>query len=98
MRLRSMWKKRPAGKGSARTAPASWRSFRPRLERLEDRLAPATTVNWTGAALNFDWDTAGNWDSGEVPGVTDHDVNVVIDYGTNNFTVVHSTGSVSIKS
>jgi hypothetical protein len=35
--------------------------FRPRLEALEDRLAPASVVTWTGADNNGEWDDANNW-------------------------------------
>jgi hypothetical protein len=44
------------------------------LEKLEDRLAPAT-VSWNVDA-NGNWETASNWSAGYVPGPND---TVVID-------------------
>src|SRR5262249_4113198 len=46
-------------------------SFRPRLEALEDRLAPATRVWDGGSPLNSNWSTAANWvgDVAPIPGV-----------------------------
>jgi hypothetical protein len=41
------------------------RICRPRLEVLEDRTAPAT-INWIGGSGDFN--TAGNWGGGVVPG------------------------------
>jgi hypothetical protein len=40
------------------------------LEALEDRTLPST-VTWTGAAGNYDWDTAGNWSTSALPGASD---------------------------
>src|SRR5262245_48672333 len=47
------------------------RFVRPRLEALEDRLAPATRVWDGGSPLNSNWTTAANWvgDVAPVPGV-----------------------------
>src|SRR5438105_14290097 len=44
--------------------------FRPRLEALEDRLAPANIV-WSGAGADANFTTAGNWIGGVVPGNND---------------------------
>src|SRR5256885_994324 len=38
--------------------------FRPTLDSLEDRLAPAS---WTGNAGDFNWNTATNWSGNAVP-------------------------------
>jgi hypothetical protein len=46
------------------------RAHVPAVRRLEDRSLPST-VTWTGAAGDFNWDTAGNWDSRTVPGPSD---------------------------
>jgi autotransporter-associated beta strand protein len=53
--------------------PAPRPSFRPRLETLEDRVAPATVVWDGGSLLNSNWTTAANWvgDVAPVPGVDD---------------------------
>jgi autotransporter-associated beta strand protein len=48
--------------------------FRPHLEPLEDRLAPAT-LTWTGAAGNFLWSDPRNWAEGTTP----YDYNNVYD-------------------
>src|SRR5262245_38107151 len=40
--------------------------FRPRLEALEDRLAPAATRVWTGA-VDTNWTTPGNWQGNAAP-------------------------------
>jgi hypothetical protein len=59
-------------------------SFRPSLEALEDRLAPAQ-VTWTGLAGNGNWSSALNWSSRKVPTAAD---DVVIN-GTG--TITHSS-------
>src|SRR5262245_10606610 len=77
--------------GAARSRPKPTRRppFRPRLESLEDRLAPATRV-WDGGSLvDSNWATAANWvgdvaptpgvDSLEFPGTAARKTN------TNNF-------------
>src|SRR5262245_38324114 len=63
-------------KGAAarpRPKPTRRPSFRPRLEALEDRLAPATRVWDGGSLLNSNWSTAANWvgDVAPTPGVDD---------------------------
>ncbi len=74
MRLSSMWKKASSQTHKRqRTKPPR---FRPWLERLEDRLAPAT-VNWINPA-GGDWNLASNWDTGMVPGTTSDSPDVVI--------------------
>src|SRR5262249_42410459 len=47
--------------------------WRPRLEALEERLAPATRVWDGGSPLNSNWSTPANWvgDVAPVPGVDD---------------------------
>src|SRR6476659_3079235 len=40
------------------------------FELLEERIAP-TTVTWTGAAGDLNWNTGHNWDSGSTPSSAD---------------------------
>ena len=57
---------------ATRRTPANRRAttrFRPRLEALEDRLAPAVLV-WTGATNNSLWSDPGNWEEGKTPYTT----------------------------
>jgi hypothetical protein len=65
-----------------------------RVEGLEDRVAPAA-VTWVGAGGDFNWGNPLNWSGGALPGPAD---DAVIDFGANNFTVVHSAGSDSVHS
>lgn len=51
-------------------------TFRPAVERLEDRLTPASAT-WTGLGANGNWSTGGNWDTGAAPGIAVGDVNSV---------------------
>src|SRR5262249_40118386 len=39
------------------------KKWRPRVELLEDRLAPATHI-WTGGGDGIHWSDGGNWDTG----------------------------------
>jgi hypothetical protein len=61
-------------------------SFRPHLEILEGRTLPAI-VTWINPA-GGDWDTASNWDAGQVPTASD---DAVIDMA--NISVTHGTGA-----
>jgi hypothetical protein len=70
-----------------RQQPA-WR--RPRLELLEDRVQPST-VNWIGGSGDFN--TAGNWSGGAVPGASDDAV-----INVAGITVTFSSGSDTVKS
>jgi hypothetical protein len=63
------------------------RANAPVVRRLEDRTVPST-VTWTGAAGDFNWDTAGNWDSGKLPGPAD---NVFINQ--TGITITHSNAA-----
>jgi RHS repeat-associated protein len=63
-------------------AAFSRRFFRPVLEALEDRIAPAT-VSWKAPVDGF-WDVGSNWDSGTVPAPGD---DAVIDQAGAAFTV-----------
>lgn len=70
------------------------RLYRPGLERLEDRLAPAT-YTWNNLA-GGDWDTVSNWSVGgatatTLPGASD---DVVINNLNAGATVTHTQGSV----
>jgi hypothetical protein len=62
--------------------------YRPTLEQLEDRTLPS--VLWTNPA-GGDWDTPGNWSTGNVPGASD---DVVIN--TGGITVTHTTGNTDV--
>src|SRR5262249_5917804 len=66
-----------------------------RVEALEDRTVPTATITWDGGGDGFNWNNAANWSDDVLPGASD---DVEIDYGANNFTVVHSTGSDSVHS
>jgi hypothetical protein len=65
------------------------------LERLEDRTVPTATITWTGAGGDFNWGNPANLSGDALPRVCD---DVMIDYGANDFTVVHSGGSDSVHS
>jgi hypothetical protein len=52
-------------RGAARVSP-----FRPCIEALETRLAPAT-YTWDGGGADNNWSTAGNWTSDTAPGASD---------------------------
>jgi len=67
--------------------------FRPVLEALEDRLAPAV-VNWIGSGSG-NWDNAANWSSGNVPGPTD---DVVINTTSAATITIQSGDDLSLKS
>ncbi len=56
------------------------------LEHLEDRVL-LSVVSWINPA-GGDWDTSGNWSTGQVPGAAD---DAVINYA--NITVTHNTSS-----
>lgn len=58
----------PGGAGSSR--PRRQGRFLPRLETLEDRLAPATRV-WDGNALSNNWSNPLNWDFNIAPAAGD---------------------------
>src|SRR5579862_3137909 len=68
----SLKPQRPTSKTEER-GTARPRLYRPWIERLEERLAPAT-VTWNNAA-GGDWDTASNWTDNlgvhRLPGATD---------------------------
>ncbi len=74
-----------------------YQHWRPYLEHLENRLAPAV-VSWDVDADGF-WNVAANWrdDLGNqrLPGPAD---DVVIDRSAGNFTVTHQTGATTIRS
>ncbi len=71
-------------------------TFRPWLELLEDRAVPVT-ITWTGAADGTNWQTAGNWDLGRVPGAVAND-DVVIPDVTATSLITYSTGSTALRS
>src|SRR5438105_15325257 len=90
MRLMSIWRKLRNKKNSQQGRRSRWRTYKPWAEALEERTVPSATVNWINPA-GGDWDTSTNWSGGQVPGASD---DVVIDHGTNNFTVTHSSSAV----
>ncbi|MFN4261141.1 MAG: beta strand repeat-containing protein [Gemmataceae bacterium] len=69
------------------------------LERLEDRLAPATAI-WTGAAGDGLWTTAANWNGGVAPVAGD---DLIFPDGaatltvTNDFTVGTTFSTITIN-
>jgi hypothetical protein len=67
--------------------------FRPRLEELETRTAPAT-VTWTNAAGGT-WETASNWSTGALPGPADDVVISGLNFGA---VVTHASDNTSIHS
>lgn len=80
--------RRPAGRQRAAR-------FKPRLEHLEDRLAPAT-VNWDGGGADFDWNNPLNWDTDTLPRAPD---DVIIGLAFSGIPpVTHSFGTTSIHS
>src|SRR5262245_51912367 len=54
------------------------RTFRPWLEILEDRHAPAVHV-WDGGGVLTTWSDAGNWDAAGPPAVGETNVDLVFD-------------------
>src|SRR5258708_1233698 len=78
--------RRPAN----RTAKLQRHIYRPRLELLEDRLAPAV-INWIGGSGDFN--DASNWNGGAVPGPNDDAV-----INVPGITVTYSSGSDTVKS
>ena len=64
------------------------------LEQLEPRTMLAA-VMWDGGGGDFEWNNALNWNTDALPGADD---DVTIDFGANDFTVVHSGGEDSINS
>src|SRR5262249_29663371 len=61
MLLSSLRRNRQVAPARSRTGSRPRPSCRPRLEALEERLAPATCI-WDGGSLvNSNWSTAANW-------------------------------------
>src|SRR5579871_1274185 len=69
MRFPSWPLRSPRARSAPKARPRDNLLSRPRLERLECRLAPATST-WTGLAGDGLWGSAGNWTNG-VPGSGD---------------------------
>src|SRR5437870_5006033 len=74
LRLRFTGARRGRGEAGRR------RAYRPRLEPLEDRCAPAV-LTWTCGFANFGnhWSVGSNWDLGRVP--EDRDALLFLDNG-----------------
>jgi hypothetical protein len=68
-------------------------SFRPRLEGLEGRLAPAT-ITWSNPAGGL-WNAGGNWSGGAVPGPADDAVIGALNAGA---AVTHASGADAVHS
>jgi autotransporter-associated beta strand protein len=82
-----------------RPAPARCPWFRPRLDSLEERVAPATDV-WSGASpVDGNWATAANWVGGAAPSPGD---DLVFPGGAarltanNNFTAGTNFNSITV--
>jgi len=58
------------GEEEVRARVRRCRGFRPRLEALEDRLAPANIV-WSGAGADAIFSNDANWVGGVAPGIND---------------------------
>jgi hypothetical protein len=78
--IRTWWRqatqsKSPSSRGNRRTASRRQQSFRPCLDRLEDRLAPASHT-WSGGAgiLNPNWSSPANWSVGGAPQANENNV------------------------
>jgi len=65
--------------------------FRPKLQALEDRFAPAT-ISWTNP-LGGNWGTPSNWDANRVPTASD---DVIINQ--TGISITHSFGIDSVRS
>src|SRR5436309_8909675 len=65
------WRKLALRRLTAAARRARWQMSyrRPRVERLEDRLAPA--VAWDGGAGTLRWGDAANWEGDRLPGPAD---------------------------
>ena len=62
------------------------------LETLEDRRMLAQ-VHWIADASGS-WHTAGNWDTGTVPGPGDE---VIVDRPAGDFTITYSSGETAVQ-
>src|SRR5437868_5228570 len=85
------WRQRLTCTRAMSNSASSWcgRLQRPRLEALEDRLAPAT-LTWTGAVSNL-WSNPSNW-SGGAPRV-DTIEDLIFPAGASNLTNVNDIGA-----
>ena len=88
----------PGKAGAKRTKPAKRRAFpfRPLVECLEDRLAPAV-VSWDGGSLGTgtDWNVAANWVGDVRPGPND---DAVIDVPGTITVTVPNNSNISLRS
>jgi len=90
-------KSRISGRVFERSAAVPRRHRRP-VARSVNSLEPRTllaAVMWDGGGGDFNWNNPLNWDTDTLPGAGD---DVTIDFGANDFTVVHSGGMNSINS
>src|SRR5438093_1129147 len=86
---RSMWKRRAAEWNGHQ----SRRGYRPQIELLENRLAPATHT-WTGAVSNL-WSNDNNW-TGGAPRV-DLAADLVFPAGAANLTNINDLNLLTIQ-
>jgi hypothetical protein len=84
--------RRPSQGGRSRPRSGGPR-FRPRIEILEDRLAPAVAT-WSNPAGGA-WETPSNWSAGNLPGPAD---DVVIDTLNSGAVITHASDATSIHS
>jgi hypothetical protein len=90
-------KSRISGRVFERSVVSPRRQRRP-VARFVNSLEPRTllaAVMWDGGGGDFQWSNPLNWDTDTLPGEGD---DVTIEFGANDFTVVHSGGTNSIKS
>ena len=93
----------PSRRGAPEKKPARHRiapsrggpRYRPELERLEDRLAPAT-ITWDGgpSGTSTNWNTAANWVGDVLPGPSD---DAVIGAAFSGITI-STSANVAVKS
>lgn len=85
-------KSRISGRILERSVVSPRRQRRP-VARSVNSLEPRTllaAVMWDGGGGDFQWNNPLNWDTDMLPGAAD---DVTIDFGANDFTVVHSGGT-----
>src|SRR5262245_36744248 len=79
----------PPGRGRSRAGPAR---YRPRVEELEPRIAPA--VLWDGGGDGVTWQDPRNWSTDALPAASDD----VVIQDLRHVTVVYSGGDTTVHS